>query len=285
MARPKKPDALTPAQRKAASRERKKAMNLVRFETEVEVLTLNVLRAVAEHASVTLSDVVTELVCAFREGGATFPLTDDPSITDPDMKGIVRDVHGFAFDNVGVEGEATTDAPSLCWVTRDCPSQGMEVNLSPEVREFLVGFKGMSASAVIETMVNARCIPVRETFVGGEDSTHAPITKDDLAYRRLMYAHPVTYTAVLTDMYALTRGDHGFFLSANKYERRRNTVIDFVRVAQGRNAPEAYGEADLNRLVSRMNDHAATVDTSRLWERYYDASFVAPIFNMGASDD
>jgi len=275
--RPKNPNSLTPAQRKAKERERKKESGLLRLHTEVEVPTAIVLERAATVLKTTVSQVVAELVAAHRNNENGLDLI------------VGRDVDTLALDGASnlTEDDLMDDRPRLNYVTRDANPKQVNLDLPADVHAWVTTRKGMSAGAVVETLVNVRCFPVTERFVGHPDCEGTVLTVGDHESRRMLYAHPRVAFVFLTDMYALTPADgHAYRVSANKYERRRNTVLDFVRARFNKHGTnDAYGDAHLNNAVEAMNRRATTVHPS-VYEGYYNAArYNAPIYDMGAFAD
>ena len=254
MGRPKNPKALTPAQRKAESRERKKATGSVRLQTEVEVYTADVLERVATLLKTTASKVVTDLVAACRN-------KDTPR--KEGIEGIVLD---FGRDADGVNaGE-----PSIKHVTREVLARQVDLDLPADVHAWLTSREGMSASSVIETVVNMWCFIVPEEFIGASDTEGTVLTASDFNLCRLVYTHPGDTAWLRTGMCALTPEDVKWRYCAGKYDRRRNAVLDRAHTRQPNVDP--YGDVNISRFVEAANHRAMSAHIDTTWERYYDAA-------------
>lgn len=262
MGRPKNPKALTPAQRKAESRERKKATGSVRLQTEVEVYTAIVIERAAVLLKTTASKVVADLVAACRNKETPLKETID---------GVVLD---FGRDADGVDaGE-----PYIRHVAREVLARQVDLDLPADVHAWLTTREGMSASSVIETVVNMRCFLVPEEFIGASDTEGTEFTASDFDYRRLVYTHPGDTAWLRTDMCALTPEDVKWRYCSEKYDRRRNAVLDHAHANANANArhtgvnADPYGDAYISRLVDGMNRRAMSTHIDATWERYYDAA-------------
>lgn len=246
--RPKKQDALTPAQKQAAYRERKKALENVRLTTEVEIPTALILTEAATLMKSTVSKVVADLVEAF--------LNED---TLTDMFGAGADLPACDVGDVD-EG---IHLPRIAYVTRDANPRQVDLDLPAKVHAFVKGCKGMSAGAVIETLVNARCFPVPEKFIGGEDAFGFTLSEWDWKARRLLYNHPENDDVFLTSMYALTPEDDIYAVAATKYKRRHDINCEFARAYKV--TMQNIADRDdlyINALVESMNKTASFISES-----------------------
>lgn len=250
MGRPKNPKAMTPAQQRAKSRERKKATGSVRLQTEVEVYTADVLERAAVLLKTTMSKVVADLVAACRNKG-----------TIVNKSGVVID---HASNDLG--------EPIIEHVTREVLAKQVDLDLPADVHAWLTTREGMSASSVIETVVNMWCFPVPEEFIGGTDSEGTEFTASDFGYLRLVYSHTCGTVVVRTGMCALTPEDVKWRYCSEKYDRRRNAVLDRAHARHAGTNADPYGDVHISRVVDGMNRRAMSVHIDATWERYYDAA-------------
>jgi hypothetical protein len=237
MGRPKNPKALTPAQRKAESRERKKATGIVRLQTEVEVYTAVVLERVATFLKTTASKVVVDLVADCRNHASN---------------------------------EVDAGEPRIKHVTRELNAKQVDLDLPADVHAWLTTREGASASSVIEMIVNMRCAVLPEELVHTPDCEGTVLTASDFDNLRLVYTHPGDPAVIRTDMYALTPADTKWRICADKYDRRRNAVLDRAHTRQPNVDP--YGDVNISRFVEAANHRAMSAHIDTTWERYYDAA-------------
>ena len=257
--RPKKQDGLTPQQRKALRREQQRmaAASILRLTTEVEVPTALLLRRVATDNKVTVSKVVSDLVEAHLSPYGN---------TDPGLPFLQSaDVENLALDGEGLsEGELVNDnRPRLSYVTRDVNPKQVDLELPATLHAFVKGCKGMSAGAVIETLVNARCFPTPVEFVGYLDNEGTVLTNKDVESRTLIYTHPCMEGVYVSGMHALTPKDEVYALAANKYARRHDAVLSHALARQANAFNARYvDERNLDILVEAMNKTASFISES-----------------------
>ncbi len=239
MGRPKNPKALTPAQRKSESRERKKATGIVRLTTGVEVYTADVIERVATFLKTTASKVVADLVAACRNHASN---------------------------------EVDAGEPSIRHVTRELNAKQVDLDLPADVHAWLTTREGMSASSVIEAVVNMQCVVLPEELVHTPDCEGTVLTASDFDNLRLLYSHPGGVAVFRTGMCALTPADDKWRICADKYDRRRNAVLDRAHARHTGTNADPYGDAHISRVVDAVNHRAMSTHIDATWERYYDAA-------------
>jgi hypothetical protein len=220
------------AEKMRAMRERKVEAGLIRLVVHLEYPYLRVLEAAGKLDKQTLSECVSDIIRAFRNG-EDFELLQE----------MQQYVEGAAICELlgdSPEWQPGDDtAPQLAYVTCEYNPGSLSLDLNAEDHAFLTGQKGMSATTTLEVLINGRMtLPCPENegvmLDNGYVLTKADTVPSATGQRMpLLYVHPMNLkqgheepTFILSTVMAVSRDSvMDYAICSQKYVRRFEAIL------------------------------------------------------------